>query len=138
MLSYRNHIYILAMAASAEATKLALDLSNFMVDWRLSSDYQATVDQRLPELKISAQSLRSSLEKLENALPAEVSKDIGNCSLARHLWIIEYYRRPDGVHPIARAIQLTSYPSDIPSILTAVRTMVRCVSRLRTMVSICA
>ena len=91
MLSYRTLIYTLAMAASAEATKLALDLSKFFVDWQASSDYGATVDQHLPELKIRAQSLGSTVDKLEKALPMEVRKDFDKTKLVRHLGWINYW-----------------------------------------------
>ncbi len=91
MISYRAHIYALAMAASGQATKLAVDLSRFLVDRQLSSDHQTILNQCLPELKMSAQSLRSAVEKLENTLPIEVRDGIGKTSLGRHLDWIDYW-----------------------------------------------
>ena len=88
MLAYRTHIYSLAMAASAEVTKFAVDLSNFLADRQLSSDRQGTLNQHLPELKINAQSLRSAVNKLERALPAEVREDIVKTYLRQHLYWI--------------------------------------------------
>ena len=116
MLSYRTHVYTLAMAASAEATKLALSLSNFLVDRQLSSDTRTTVDQRLPELKISAQLLRSAVDKFEKTLPMEVREEIDKTNLGRHLnWIDYWLNERSPASCIGDPVDILS--NDLPKVL---------------------
>ena len=86
MLSYRTHVYSCAMLASAEATKLALSLSECVTQQRRCSDPEAILDQHLPALVSYNDSLRSAVDVFKEALPAEADNWSGATELSAHLW----------------------------------------------------
>ena len=89
MLSYRLHIYGLAMSISAEATQLALSLSPYK-NWRTYSDdvKKEMLDRDMPDLQRQVDSLDSSVEQFENALPTDFSFKRNAHNLKRHLYWI--------------------------------------------------
>lgn len=85
MLTYRSHIYNLAMSASAEATGLALSLSDLASHFG-SQEYDEHVKEALPALVGTAGSLEETIDKFLSALPEEIrAKDRG---LHRHIYWI--------------------------------------------------
>ena len=88
MRTYRSHVYNLAMAASAEATGLALSLS-YCASQQYSLNYDECVTEALPDLQRETTSLRDAVGALLSALPAEVSRaENENRGLIRHVdWI---------------------------------------------------
>ena len=89
MLTYRAHIYALAMAVSAEATGLALLLTKCVTAQQVASDKDAITEKYLPDLRSNEISLRVAIDKLSKALPSEARKEILETThLNRHLgWI---------------------------------------------------
>ena len=91
MLSYRAHVYSLAMAVSAEATTLALSLGECVAAQKVASDRRATAKEHLPELRSNETSLRAAVDKLSEALPPEARKEILQATnLKSHLGWIRY------------------------------------------------
>ena len=88
MITYRVHIYSLAMAASAEATNLALSL--FQCATKLEANSPGAIDETLPDLRNSAASLRTAVDRLREALPLEV-REGDSSNLVRHLYFIDYW-----------------------------------------------
>ena len=91
MLTYRLHIYNCAMAVSAEATSLALSLSQCAADLKIKGNSSDVIDEHLPGLKSLGASLRNAVERLKEALPLEVRKEMGRTNLMRHLHFIDFY-----------------------------------------------
>ena len=89
MLSYRTHVYLCAMAATAEATKLALALSMCVSDQLRGQDTGSAIDRHLPGLIDGAATLRSSVDNFIATLPPENDSWRGATGLSRHLWFIE-------------------------------------------------
>ena len=88
MITYRVHIYSLAMVASAEATNLALSLSQCAT--KLEANSPGAIDETLPDLRNSAASLQTAVDRLFEALPLEV-REGGRSNLKRHLRFIDYW-----------------------------------------------
>ena len=89
MLSYRLHIYRLAMTVTADATQLALLLSPY-ASWSSYSDdvKREMLDRDMPDLQKHADTLVSSVKQLEDALPTEFDFKFHASKLLRHLsWI---------------------------------------------------
>ena len=85
MLTYRCFVYKLAMAASADATALALSLSKCV--------YREQVRDELPNLTREADLLQDSVGKLLTALPSDVREAVhgGRTGLRRHLGFVQYW-----------------------------------------------
>ena len=92
MLTYRGYVYTLAMAASADATALALSLAHCVSQWH-QPDYRERARDDLPSLQGDADRLRDSVDKLFTALPPDVREAVqeGRTKLLRHLSFIEYW-----------------------------------------------
>ena len=92
MLTYRTHVYALAMAVSAEATTLALSLGECVAAQQVASDRRAITKEYLPDLRSKESSLRAAIDKLCEALPSEARSEIlGATNLMRHLGFIKYW-----------------------------------------------
>ena len=92
MLSYRAHVYALAMAVSAAATTLALSLGDCVTALQVASDRRAIAEKYLPDLRTYEISLRVAIDKLSEALPPEARKEILEATnLKRHLGWIKYW-----------------------------------------------
>ena len=91
MLTYRSHIYKLAMAASAEANRLALSFSDYLFR-RSLPDYNKSVEEELPHFQGEASSLGDVVDRLLSALPSEVRENVGRrTNLRRHVRFIHYW-----------------------------------------------
>ena len=91
MLTYRAHIYALAMAVSAEATTLALSLGECVTAQQAASDRRAIAEKYLPDLRSNEIALRVAVDKLSEAIPPEARKEIFQATnLMRHLGWIKY------------------------------------------------
>ena len=92
MLTYRGYIYTLAMAASADATALALSLAHCVSHWH-QPDYRERAKDDLPSLQRDADRLRNSVDKLLTALPPAAREAVqeGRTGVLRHLSFIEYW-----------------------------------------------
>ncbi len=92
MLTYRARIYTLAMAASAEATKLALALSRCVGDQQVATDSQGVFAAHLPDLTSQTTALRAAVDEFKGALPLEVKGEVEeHTHLQRHLWFIDHW-----------------------------------------------
>ena len=95
MLTYRTHIYTLVMGASAEATKLAVALSDCVSEWKLESERDAResiVDKHLPRLRDDESSLSIAIDKLSESIPSEVRNEIiTTTNLLRHRYWIRHW-----------------------------------------------
>ena len=88
MLSYRLHIYRLAMTVSGEATQLAMLMSPYRSWSSYSGDVKRDMlDRDMPDMIRQVDSLVSSVEQFQEALPAEFNFQHAS-NLVRHLsWI---------------------------------------------------
>lgn len=92
MLTYRVHVYTCAMAVTAEATKLALALSECVATLQAEANSRVINAEDLSELKSMAASLRTKVDRLSEALSAEVYQEmISQTDLMRHLYFIDYW-----------------------------------------------
>ena len=92
MLTYRAHVYRLAIAASGEATKLALALSTCVGDQQVAADSQGVFNAHLPGLTSQATALRAAVDEFRKALPLEAQDPIDERThLGRHLWFIDHW-----------------------------------------------
>ena len=91
MLTYRSHIYTLAMEASAKATAFGLSLAR-CVSHEKDADYEQFLQDQLPSLEHQAAELRGAVDKLMSALPTPVEAVVrrGN-GLFRHMGFINRY-----------------------------------------------
>ena len=89
MLSYRLHIYRLAMTVSGDATQLAFALAPYQNWHNYSEDVKKEMlDKDMPDLHMQVESLVSSVEELKNSLPADFDFKPHAYKLIRHLsWI---------------------------------------------------
>ena len=91
MLTYHAHIYNLAMAASAEAIRLASSFSNYSLR-RSLPDYDKSIDEELPHFQREASSLGDVVDRLLSSLPSEVRESVGRrTNLSRHVGFIHYW-----------------------------------------------
>ena len=92
MLTYRGYVYTLVMAASADATALALSLAHCVSHWH-QPDYRERASEDLSSLQRDASRLRNSVDKLLTALPPDAREAVheGRSGLLRHLSFIEYW-----------------------------------------------
>ena len=80
------------MAASAEATDLALALSRCEAALQVEADDHGTLLAHLPSLRSQAASLRAAVDALHGALPPDVQVRVAeNSRLLRHMSFIERY-----------------------------------------------
>lgn len=94
MLTYRAHIYALAMAASAEATRLALALSRCVGDQQVATDVHGVFAAHLPGLTSQTTTLRVAVDEFKGALPLEVKGEVEERTrLQQHLGWIDYWLR---------------------------------------------
>ncbi len=92
MLTYRAHVYSLAMAASAEATRLAVALSKCVGDQQVAADARSVFAAHLPGLTNQTILLRGAVDEFKSALPPEVKSQVEqHTHLERHLWFINHY-----------------------------------------------
>ena len=111
MLTYRAHVYKLAMAASAEATTLALSLSHCVREWS-DPDYRKLVSNELPTLRAQAASLRQAIGVLMAALPGEVNDAFSH----RHLnWIDFRLNKGEPIRCLQDPIDIAEH--DLPGVL---------------------
>ena len=89
MLSYRSHIYTLAMEASGAAIDLGLSLANCVV-FSGSTDLEAELLEALPTIERQAAELENAVGVLLTSLPDEVTESVrrSNQGLLRHLYWI--------------------------------------------------
>ena len=80
------------MAASADATALALSLAQCVSQWH-QADYRERAKDDLPSLQRDADRLRASVDKLLTALPSDIREAVqgSRTGLRRHLWFIEHW-----------------------------------------------
>ena len=117
MLTYRSHVYSLAMAASSEATSLALSLAELGPDTR-SPEYDNRVGEAMPSLIGGAASLGEAIDKFLSALPAELQENNrGEDGLRRHLYWINR-RFNEGIPTCCTEDPIDIAKVDIPSVLT--------------------
>lgn len=92
MLTYRCYVYKLAMAASADATKLAISLSRHVSPLN-SPEYREQVKEDLPDLLREAADLQASVDKLLTALPSDIRNAVqeGRTKIRRHLYFINHW-----------------------------------------------
>ena len=89
MLTYRAHIYTLAMEASGAAVDLGLSLSR-CVSLPRGPDRDVRLLEEMPDIERQAAALENAVTELLSALPKEVSGSVtrGDQGLLRHLrWI---------------------------------------------------
>ena len=117
MLTYRAHVYNLTMAASAEASSLALALSRCESALIVGSDRPSTLQAHLPDLRTQAASLRTAVEELMETLPPEVqSQAKESTDLYRHLNFTDYWLRKNLPERCTQdSIDIVS--TDIPGVL---------------------
>ena len=117
MLTYRVHIYTRAMVVTAEATTLALSLSKCTAELRIKANPPGAVEKYLPDLRSTAASLCTAVDKFLEALPSEVREQIrGHTNLMRHLCWIDYWlgkRSPDSC--MGDPVDIVAY--DLPDAL---------------------
>ena len=108
MLSYRLHIYELAMTVTAEATGLALLLAPYK-NWRAYSDDEkkAMLERDMPDLQRQSDELELAIEQFKAALPREFDVNLHAHGLLRHLGWVKF--RIDRREPYA----CTTDPIDI-------------------------
>ena len=87
MLTYRTHVYGLAAAASAEATRLALSIAE-CVAGRGDGNYKERVQEVLPTLMGDAESLQQAVDAFLAGLPVEV-REHPHGRLFRHMYWIK-------------------------------------------------
>ena len=94
MITYRSHVYSLAMAATTEATGLALSLANCVAQ-QCAPDYVEYVRDMLSDLQLQATALRDTVGEFLSALPDEIGRDVGyEAGLLRHVFWIGYWLDP--------------------------------------------
>ena len=116
MLTYRSHIYDLAMAVSAEAIALALSLAD-LTSQSTSPEYDEAVKETLPDLVRVDGALKEASSKLLSALPDEVrAMERGDRGLLRHLaWVRR--RLDEGLPALCTPDAYDIAEQDIPAIL---------------------
>ncbi len=98
MLTYRAHVYNLAMAVSGEATDLASALSQCEAALQVEPDNHVTLSAHLPSLRSQAAVLRAAIDAFYGALPPDIQDWVAQESrLLRHMRFIEHYL--DRSHP---------------------------------------
>ena len=117
MLTYRARIYTLAMVASAEATKLALALSECVGDQQAAEDPRSVFNAYSPSLRSQAGVLRTAVDEFWKALPCDVQDAIKERTLLkRHLGFIDYWLQKDAPRSCAHdPVDIVS--SDLPKAL---------------------
>ena len=117
MLTYRAHIWALAMAVSAEATTLALSLGECITAQQVASDQRAIAEEYLPDLRSNEISLRVAVDKLFEALPTEARQEILEATnLMRHLGWIKY-RLAQNLPGACRIDPIDIVKLDVPEVL---------------------
>ena len=89
MLTYRAHIYTLAMEASGAAVGLGLSLSR-CVSLPRGPDRDVRLSEEMPDIERQSAALENAVTELLSALPKEVSGSVtrGDQGLLRHLRLI--------------------------------------------------
>ena len=117
MLTYRAHIYALAMTVSAEATELACSLTECVTAREVASDRRAVAEKYLPDLRSNEISPRVAIDKLTEALPSEAREEIlGAKNLERHLEWIKYWLGRDSPGA-CRGDPIDIVKQDLPEVL---------------------
>ena len=117
MLTYRSHIYALAMEASAAAIRLGLSLSDCVAKSR-DPDYESDLSDLLPEIGREAADLERAIDNLLAACPKAVkSREMrNNRGLLRHMsWIKRYIAQRKPTHCAHDPVAIAEM--DIPQVL---------------------
>ena len=117
MLTYRAHIYTLAMEISGAAVDLGLSLSKCVALSR-GPDYEVALLEEMPTIERQAADLENAVTGLLSALPNEVAESVsrGDRGLRRHLYWIN--RRVRGRLPTLCATDANDIATqDVPEVL---------------------